>query len=91
MKIVDLGEYSMVIEGDHKESSYYGNITFIYSFAKRFNMPILVCKGNQLTLNYLESSDFLYSGGILLLYFINKIPSKYQVRDTVYVTTSDIY
>ncbi len=86
MKIVDLGEYSMVIEGDPEESLYYRKIKFIYSFTKKFNRPILVCKGNQLTLHYLESSDCLCSGEILLLYFIDKVPSTFQIGDEVYVS-----
>lgn len=91
MKIVDLGEYSMAIKDGLEDSHCYRKIEDIYNYAKNNGISILVDKGNQLTYHYLVSSDYLCSAGILLLYFIDKIPSKYQVGDRVYVTTPGIY
>lgn len=91
MKIVDLGEYSMAIKENPREPLYRRNIKDIYNFAKDYGMPILVDKGNQITFHYLKSSDCLYSGKILLLYFKDKIPSEYQVGDDVCISVANIY
>ena len=87
MRIVELGDCSMVIMKDSDDPPWV-SVGSIYREASKHGRKILVDKGDQLTLNYLEPSDFICTAGRLILFFKDSIPSKYQLHDKVYLTTS---
>lgn len=89
MQIVELGDCSMVIMKDSEDPPWKGPGN-VYREAKYGNKTILVDKGDQLTFHYLESSDFVYTAGRLILFFKEDIPSRFQIHDKVYLTTSYI-
>ena len=87
MQIVELGDCSMVIMKDSEDPPWV-SVGNIYREADRCGKTILVDRGDQLTFSYLESSDFVYTAGRLVLFFKDSIPSKYQLHDKIYLTTS---
>lgn len=89
MKVVDLGEYSIVIADDDRNRRYNA-VEDVFNFANKYNRRILIDKGDQLTFYYLESSNYLYSGGMLILYFNSRIPTSYKVGDEVCLALSAI-
>lgn len=89
MRIVELGDCSMAIMKD-SEDHYLISIGDIYRTAVRYNERIIVDKGDQLTYHYLEASDYVYTAGILVLFFKDTIPSRFQLHDKVFLTTTTI-
>ncbi len=87
MQIVELGDCSMVIMKDSEDPPWV-SVGNVYREATKYYRKILVDKGDQLTFNYLEASDYIYSAGRLVLFFKDTIPSRFQVHDKVYLTTS---
>lgn len=87
MQIVELGDCSMVIMKD-SEDPPRASVGDIYRRAVRYNCSILVDKDDQLTFHYLESSDFVYTAGRLVLFFKNDIPERFHLHDKVYLTTN---
>ena len=87
MQIVELGDCSMVIMKDSEDPPWV-SVGNVYREASRYGRTILVDKGNQLTFNYLESSDYVYTAGRLILFFKNDIPQRFQLHDKVFLTTS---
>ena len=81
MRIVELGDYSMTVMKDSEDPPWV-SVGDIY---RRAYSVILVDKGNQLTYEYIESSDSVYSAGRLVLFFKDKIPSNYHLHDEVYL------
>ena len=86
MRITELGEYSMVIMKDSEDPPWVSPGD-IYRDASKYDKNILVDVGNQLTFNYREFSNYIYSGGRLILYFKNTIPSRFKLNSRVYLTT----
>ena len=87
MQIVELGDNTMVIMKDSEDPPWV-SVGNIYREASRYGKTILVDRENQLTFHYLESSDFVCTAGRLVLFFKDSIPSRFQLHDKVYLTTS---
>ena len=87
MQIVELGDNTMIIMKDSEDPPWV-SVGDIYRKASRYGETILVDRGNQLTFHYLESSEFVYTAGRLVLFFNDSIPSRFQLHDKVYLTTS---
>ena len=87
MRIVELGDCSMVIMKDSDDAPWV-SVGNIYRKAVRYKHNILVDKGDQLTVHYLESSDYVYTAGRLVLFFRDSIPEEYQLHDKVFLATT---
>ena len=87
MQIVELGDCSMVIMKD-SEDPPWKNVGDAYREASKYRKKILVDVGDQLTFDYLEASDYIYTAGRLVLFFKDSIPSRFQLHDKVFLTTS---
>ena len=87
MRIVELGEYSMVIMRDSEDppTAILGDI---YRDASDHEKEILVDRGDQLTFSYIVASDYIYGAGRLVLFFKDTIPSRFKIHDKVYIVTS---
>ena len=86
MQIVKMDDYSMVIMKDSDDPPWI-SVGDIYRRASKYRKNISVDVGDQLTIHYLESSDYIYSAGRLILYFKSIIPPKFQLHNKVYLTT----
>lgn len=86
MEIVELGDCSMVIMKDSNDPPWV-SVGNIYRKAIKCNDSILVDKDDQLTYHYLESSEYIYTAGRLVLFFKDAIPSTFQLHDKVFLTT----
>jgi hypothetical protein len=86
MRIVELGDCSMVIMKDSEDPPWV-SVGYVYRSASRNGRNILVDLGDQLTIQYLESSDYVYTAGRLVLFFKDNIPPKFKLHDKVYLTT----
>ncbi len=86
MRIVELGDCSMVIMKDSEDPPWV-SVGNIYRKASKYNENIIVDKGNQLTYNYVESSDYVYTAGRLVLFFKEDISKKFSLYDRVFLTT----
>ena len=87
MRIVELGDNSMVIMKDSEDPPWV-SVGHVYREAVKTGKKILVDNGNQLTFHYLEASDYVYTAGRLVLFFGDNIPSRFKLHDEVYLTTS---
>lgn len=81
MQIVELSDYSMVIMKD-SEDPWWGVVGNVYRHASKYGKHILVDIG-QLTYHYLESSEFIYTAGRLILFFKDPIPPRFHLHDKV--------
>ena len=81
MRIVELGDCSMVIMKD-SEDPPWESVGKIYRLANEFGLSIGV-DIEQITINYLESSDYVCTAGRLILLFKDKIPDRFHVHDKV--------
>ena len=81
MQIVELGDYSMVIMKD-SEDPPWKSVGDIYRHADRYGLSIGV-DVEQITMDYLESSDYVCTAGRLILLFKDKIPDRFHVHDKV--------
>lgn len=88
MRIVELGDCSMVIMKDSDDPPWV-SVGNLYRRAIRYNDTILVDKDDQLTYHYLESSEYVYTAGRLVLFFKDAIPSRFQLHDKVFLTTNN--
>lgn len=86
MRIVELGDNSMVIMKDSEDPPWV-SVGDVYRRASKKNRNILVDLGDQLTVQYLESSDYVYTAGRLVLFFKENISSRFKLHDKVYLTT----
>ena len=86
MQIVELGDCSMVIMKDSEDPPWV-SVGSLYREAYKYDRLILVDKGNQLTPEYLEASDYIYTAGRLILFFKDSIPLRFQLHDKVFLTT----
>ncbi len=86
MRIVELGDCSMVIMKDSEDPPWV-SVGNIYREASKYNENIIVDKGNQLTCNYAESSNYVYTAGRLVLFFKEDISKKFSLYDRVFLTT----
>lgn len=86
MRIVELGENSMVIMKDSDDPPWSSVGDYYRDSTKRCS-SILVDKDDQLTHYYLESSEFIYTAGRLILYFKDTIPSRFKVNDKVFLVS----
>ena len=87
MQIVELGDCSMVIMKDSDDPPWV-SVGSVYRRAVRYNHTILVDKDDQLSFNYLESSEYVYTAGRLILFFKDSIPPRFQLHDKVFLTTT---
>lgn len=87
MRIVELGDCSMVIMKDSEDPPWV-SVGDIYRQAYSNDKRILVDKGDQLTYHYLEAADYVYTAGRLVLFFKDAIPSRFQLHDKVFLTTN---
>ena len=85
MRIVELGDNSMVIMKDSEDPPWV-SVGDVYRRASKKNRNILVDLGDQLTVQYLESSDYVYTAGRLVLFFKENISSRFKLHDKVYLT-----
>lgn len=81
MRIVELGDYSMVIMKDSEDLPWM-SVGATYRTAERYRMRIAVDKG-QLTFDYLLASEWVYSAGKLILFFSDAIPGRFHLYDRV--------
>ena len=86
MQIVELGDCSMVIMKDSEDPPWI-SVGDIYRRASKKHRHILIDLGDQLTTRYLESSDYVYTAGRLVLFFKDAIPNRFKLHDKVYLTT----
>ena len=82
MEIVELGDCSMAVMQNSDDDCYI-SLKRLYKEATRCDYPMIVDKGNQITINYLKSTDFIYSGDRLVLYFKDSIPPRFHLHDKV--------
>ena len=87
MRIVELGDCSMVIMKDSEDPPWRGPGD-IYRKAKGISRSILVDLGDQLTHYYIESSDYVYTAGRLVLFFKEDIPERFKLHEKVYLCVS---
>jgi hypothetical protein len=85
MRIVELGDCSMVIMKDSDDPPWV-SVGNIYRKASKYNQSILVDKGNQLTYNYVESYDYVYTAGRLVLFFKDDISNRFSLGDKVFLS-----
>ena len=83
MQIVELGDYSMVIMKDSEDPRWV-SVGDIYRNAKDFGGSIIVDKG-QITMDYLETYDYLYTAGRLVLFFKDHVPPRFCLHDKIIV------
>ena len=76
----------MVIMKDSDDPPWV-SVGDVYRKAVRYRRNILVDVGDQLTFHYMESSDYVYTAGRLVLFFKDNIPSRFHLHDKVYLTT----
>ena len=87
MRIVELGDCSMIVMKD-SEDPPWKSVGDIYREAYKYNKSILVDKGNQLTYNYVEASDYVYTAGRLVLFFKEDISKRFSAGEKVFLTTT---
>lgn len=71
----------MVIMKDSQDPPWV-SVGDIYRKAERNNRPIIV-DIDQITYHYLVTSDYIYSGGRLVLFFEDAIPPRFHLHDKV--------
>lgn len=81
MQIVELGDYSMVIMKDSDDPPWE-SVGSIYRLAISFCHKILVDR-DQITLNHITSTDFVYTAGRLVLFFKDIVPERFHLHDKV--------
>ena len=86
MRIVELGDCSMVIMKDSEDPPWV-SVGNIYRDALKNGCQIMVDKGDQLTFGFLTASDCVYTAGRLVLFFKDSIPPKFKLHDKVFLTT----
>lgn len=90
MRITELGDCSMVIVSDPEDPSW-NNLDEIVREARVTEKPILVDSDpTQLTFYYLTASEYMYSAGMLVLYFKESIPDRFCLDKQVKVCVSVI-
>ena len=88
MRIVELGDCSMVIMKDSEDKPWF-SIGNIYRDALKWKYPLMVRSRNDgmdalATSNWIKSSESIYSAGRLILYFQhNHISHTFNVGDKV--------
>ncbi len=86
MQIVELSDNTMVIMKDGEDPPWV-SVGDVYRRASKYSRHIIVCVGDQLTTDYLESSEYIYTAGRLVLFFKDNIPPRFKLHDKVYLTT----
>ena len=81
MKIVELSDYSMVIMKDSQDPPWV-SVGNVYRAAVKHHDSIIV-DVEQVTVNYIKTSDYVYTAGRLVLFFKDKIPSSFHLQDKV--------
>lgn len=91
MRIVELSDYSMVIMKD-SEDSYRTSVGEIYRYFKELDIKMKVCKVLYSTedshytysgITQVTVSDFICSGGKLVLFFDDNIKDRFKLHDRV--------
>ena len=81
MRIVELGDNSMVVMKDSEDSTWE-SVGDIYRKAVRLRGTIIIDK-EQITYDYLKVSEYVYTAGRLVLFFKEQIPPRFQLHDKV--------
>lgn len=86
MRIVELSEYTMTVMKD-SEDPYWSSISGYYRTSLKHGLSICVAKGDypDEPENGVTSSDSVCSGGMLVLFFRDKINSEFKVGDKVQI------
>jgi hypothetical protein len=79
MRIVELGDYSMVIMKDSNDS-FYHSVGNYYRMAKRnnYNMEVISARGRSP-----HSTDAVCTAGRLVLFFKDKVSDIFKIQDKV--------
>lgn len=95
MMITERGDYSLVIKEDaydREEFKLWNTLDRIVKVVKFTGRPILVDSDpTQLTVNYIVASDYLYSEGMLILFFKDAVPDRFRVHKRVWLSLSEVY
>lgn len=75
----------MVVMKDSDDPPWV-NLGDIYRSAVAYNCPVFVDTGNQLTVDYISTKEYVYAAGRLIFYFKNKIPEKFHLYDKVCIS-----
>lgn len=81
MRIVELSDYSMVIMKDSQDPPWV-SVGNIYRRAIKHKDPIIV-DIEQGSSNCLKTSDYVCTAGRLVLFFKDKIPTRFHLHDSV--------
>ena len=83
MRIVELGDCSMIIMKDSDDSMRY-SVGNIYRNCKKYGiMPAVTLDGEEYLSFYQTPSDMIYTAGRLILFFKEGIDSRFHVGDKV--------
>lgn len=85
MRIVELSDYSMVVMKDSDDPPWI-NLGDYYRDVEGDLGCFVVDAGDQLTMNYIISKEFVYAAGRLILYFKDRIPEKFHLHDKVKIS-----
>lgn len=85
MRIVELSDYSMTVMKDSDDPPWI-NLGDIYRSVVTHNYPMFVDAGNQLTVDYISTKEYVYAAGRLILYFKHKIPERFHLHDKVCIS-----
>lgn len=82
MRIVELSDYSMVVMKDSDDPPWVNLGDYYRETAGNLGC-FLVDVGDQITVKYIISKEFVYAAGKLVLYFKDKIPERFHLKDKV--------
>lgn len=82
MRIIELSDYSMTVMKDSDDPPWV-NLGDYYREVAGDLGCLLVDVGDQLTMKYITSKEFVYAAGRLILYFKDRIPEKFHLHDKV--------
>ena len=95
MMITERGDYSLVIKEDaydREEFKLWNTLDSIVKGVELTGRYILVDSDpTQLTFNYIVASEYLYSEGMLILFFKDAVPDRFRVHNRVLLCLSGIY
>ena len=95
MTITERGDYSLVIQedaSDREDFKLWNTLDSIVKGVELTGRHILVDSDpTQLTYNYIVASDYLYSEGMLILFFKDVVPDRFSVHNQVLLCLSGIY
>lgn len=90
MRIIELSDYSMTVMKDSDDPPWT-NIGNLYRQAVDYDDPLFVDVGNQLSMDYISTKEYVYAAGRLILYFKYKIPERFHLHDKVCILDQGVY